>query len=99
MLDVLPFLIMAVAAVAAVVAGPGAGLLPLLSLGPAFAAVSSGLGKTTVVGVVALALCAVLVRQLRQAKWQVAVGRLHVLHRRAAGQQRCGMPAIQQFDF
>ena len=60
MLDVLPFLIMAAVAVAAVVAGPGAGLLPLLSLGPAFAAVSSGLRKTTVVGVVALALCAVL---------------------------------------
>jgi serine phosphatase RsbU (regulator of sigma subunit) len=59
-LDVLPFLIMAAAAIAAVVAGPDAGLLPLLSLGPAFAAVSSGLGKTAVVGVVALALCAVL---------------------------------------
>jgi serine phosphatase RsbU (regulator of sigma subunit) len=59
-LDLLPFLIMAAAAVAAVVAGPEAGLLPLLSLGPAFAAVSSGLRKTAVVGIVALALCAVL---------------------------------------
>jgi serine phosphatase RsbU (regulator of sigma subunit) len=60
-LDVLPFLIMAAAAVAAAMASPGDGLLPLLSLGPAFAAVSSGLRQTTLVGIVALALCAVIV--------------------------------------
>ena len=59
-LDVLPFLIMGAAAVAATVAGSGTGLLPLLSLGPAFAAVSSGLRKTTAVGIIALALCALI---------------------------------------
>lgn len=59
-LDVLPFLIMGAAAVGAAVAGSGAGLLPLLSLGPAFAAVSSGLRKTAVVGIVALGLCALI---------------------------------------
>jgi serine phosphatase RsbU (regulator of sigma subunit) len=59
-LDVLPFLIMGAAAVTAAAASSGAGLLPLLSLGPAFAAVSNGLRKTTVVGVVALGLCALI---------------------------------------
>ena len=59
-LDVLPFLIMAAAAVAAVDAGPRAQLLTLLSLGPAFAAVSSGLRQTTLIGAVALALCALI---------------------------------------
>src|ERR1035438_9230544 len=58
--DVLPFLIMGAAAVAATVAGSGTGLLPLLSLGPAFAAASSGLRKTTAVGIIALALCALI---------------------------------------
>ncbi|HUY48019.1 MAG TPA: PP2C family protein-serine/threonine phosphatase [Streptosporangiaceae bacterium] len=59
-LDVLPFLIMGAVAIAAARIGPDTELLPLLSLGPAFAAVSGGLRKTVVVGVVALALCAVL---------------------------------------
>jgi serine phosphatase RsbU (regulator of sigma subunit) len=59
-LDVLPFLIMGAAAVTAAVAGSGAGLLPLLSLGPAFAAASGGLRKTAVVGIIALALCALI---------------------------------------
>ncbi len=60
MLNALPFLIMGAAAIAAAVTGPGSGLLPLLSLGPAFAAVSSGLRKTTVVGIVALGLCVLI---------------------------------------
>jgi serine phosphatase RsbU (regulator of sigma subunit) len=59
-LDVLPFLIMGAAAVTAAVAGSGTGLLPLLSLGPAFAAASGGLRKTMVVGIIALALCALI---------------------------------------
>jgi serine phosphatase RsbU (regulator of sigma subunit) len=57
-LDVLPFLIMGAAAVTATVADSGTG--PLLSLGPAFAAVSSGLRRTAVVGIVALTLCALV---------------------------------------
>jgi serine phosphatase RsbU (regulator of sigma subunit) len=56
-LAVMPFLIMAAASAAASVASPDAGLLTLLSLGPAFAAVSSGLRQTVLVGAVALALC------------------------------------------
>jgi serine phosphatase RsbU (regulator of sigma subunit) len=60
MLDVMPFLIMGIVAVVAVWFAPHAGLLPLLALGPALAAVSGGVRKTVVVGVVALALCAVL---------------------------------------
>src|ERR1035438_2840886 len=59
-LDVLPFLIMAAAAVAAVDAGPPAPLPTPPSLGPAFAAVSSGLRQTTLIGAVALALCALI---------------------------------------
>jgi serine phosphatase RsbU (regulator of sigma subunit) len=59
-LDVLPLAIMSAAAVAAAVAHSATGLLPLLSLGPAFAAVSSGLRKTTVIGIIALALCALI---------------------------------------
>jgi serine phosphatase RsbU (regulator of sigma subunit) len=60
LLDVLPFLLMGAVAVIAVWFAPSAGLLPLLALGPALAAVSGGVRKTVVVGVVALALCAVL---------------------------------------
>lgn len=59
-LGVLPFLMMAVVAVADAVAGPGVGYLPLLSLGPAFASLSAGVRRTAAVGGVALALCAVL---------------------------------------
>src|SRR3984957_6899492 len=59
-LDVLPFLIMGAVAAASVVFGPRSGLLQLLALGPAFAAVSGGLRKTIGAGVVALVLCAVL---------------------------------------
>jgi serine phosphatase RsbU (regulator of sigma subunit) len=59
-LDVLPFLIMGAVAAASALVGPRSGLLQLLALGPAFAAVSGGLRKTIGAGVVALVLCAVL---------------------------------------
>jgi len=59
-LDALPFVIIAAVAIAAVVSGPEAGVLPLLAVGPAFAAVSGGLRKTLIAGVVALLVCAAL---------------------------------------
>jgi len=59
-LDILPFAIMAAVSLAADVVGPGGGLLSLLSLGPAFAAVAGGVRKTVAVGAVALALCAIM---------------------------------------
>jgi serine phosphatase RsbU (regulator of sigma subunit) len=59
-LDALPFVIIAAVAIAAVVSAPEAGVLPLLAVGPAFAAVSGGLGKTLIAGVVALLVCAAL---------------------------------------
>ena len=70
-LDVLPFVIIVVVAVAAAVAGPVAGLLPLLSLGPAFAAVSGGLRKTLVAGLVALVLCAALAADQIAGSWRM----------------------------
>lgn len=57
LLSLLPFALMVVAASADAFAGPSVGLLPLLSLGPAFAAVSGGLRQVLVVGAVALLLC------------------------------------------
>ncbi len=60
LLDALPFLIMAAVAAASLVMGSQIGLLPLLALGPAFAAVSGGLRKTIAAGVVALVLNALL---------------------------------------
>jgi serine phosphatase RsbU (regulator of sigma subunit) len=59
-LDALPFVIIAGVAIAAVVYGPEAEVLPLLAVGPAFAAVSGGLRKTLIAGVVALLVCAAL---------------------------------------
>lgn len=59
-LRALPLVIMAVVAACYAVIGPGWGILPLLSLGPAFAAVSAGLRHTLLVGIVALVLCAAL---------------------------------------
>ncbi|MBB4941380.1 serine phosphatase RsbU (regulator of sigma subunit) [Streptosporangium album] len=61
-LKLLPFIVMAVVALIDFGSGPTAGLLPLLALGPAFASVACGLARTTVVGVVALALCFALGR-------------------------------------
>ena len=60
LLDALPFLIMGAVAGATLAFGPRSGLLQLLALGPAFAAVSGGLRKTIAAGVVALALNALL---------------------------------------
>lgn len=59
-LDLMPYLIMGAVTVVAVLLGPGAGVLPLLSLGPAFAAVTGGVRHTVIIGGVALALCAAL---------------------------------------
>ena len=52
-----PIVVMAVIAVVDVVAGPGVGLLPLVSLGPAFAGLVGGWRRTAVIGVLALLLC------------------------------------------
>ena len=60
LLDVLPFLIMGAVTAASLVIGPHWGLIQLLALGPAFAAVSGGLRKTIAAGVVALVLNALL---------------------------------------
>ncbi|WP_431961914.1 PP2C family protein-serine/threonine phosphatase [Actinacidiphila sp. bgisy160] len=43
-----------------VLAGPGVGLLPLLSLGPAFASLTGTPRRTTAIGVLALAFCVFL---------------------------------------
>ena len=48
---------MAVVAAADVVAGPGVGFLPLVSLGPAFAGLVGGWRRTALIGAVALVLC------------------------------------------
>jgi serine phosphatase RsbU (regulator of sigma subunit) len=55
----LPFLIMGAVTFADVLSGPHAGLVPLLSLGPAFAAVFHGVRNTALIGAVALGLCTV----------------------------------------
>ncbi|TQK52392.1 serine phosphatase RsbU (regulator of sigma subunit) [Streptomyces sp. SLBN-118] len=51
-----PIVAMAVVAGVDVVAGPGVGLLPLVSLGPAFAGLVGGWRRTAVIGAVALLL-------------------------------------------
>ncbi|GAA2562233.1 MULTISPECIES: PP2C family protein-serine/threonine phosphatase [Streptomyces] len=53
----MPLAVMAVIAVVDVVAGPGIGLLPLVSLGPAFAGLVGGWRRTAVIGALALLLC------------------------------------------
>ncbi len=68
-LDMLPFLIIGGVAIAAVMAGPEAGVLPLLAVGPAFAAVSGGLRKTLTAGVVALLVCAALAADQVISSW------------------------------
>lgn len=57
MLAALPFAVMALVAVLDIASGPGAGLLALVSLGPAFSGLVGGWRRTVVVGVCALALC------------------------------------------
>ncbi|MFD1831097.1 PP2C family protein-serine/threonine phosphatase [Streptomyces desertarenae] len=48
---------MAVVALVDVAAGPGAGFLPLLSLGPAFASLVGDMRRTALIGLLALLLC------------------------------------------
>jgi len=61
LLELLPFAVMGAVVVVDVVTGPGVGYLPLLSLGPAFASVSCTVRRTTLIGLLAVALCVVLV--------------------------------------
>lgn len=68
-LDALPFVIMASVALAAVWIEKGSELLPLLALGPAFAAVSGGVRKTVVAGTVAFALCALMAAYQMIGSW------------------------------
>ncbi|MDR0343702.1 MAG: SpoIIE family protein phosphatase, partial [Nocardiopsaceae bacterium] len=60
LLRALPLVIMAAVATCYAWFGPGWGILPLLAVGPAFAALTAGLRYTLLVGIVALVLCAVL---------------------------------------
>ncbi|WP_233273816.1 PP2C family protein-serine/threonine phosphatase [Streptomyces broussonetiae] len=57
MLSWLPVAAMAVVAAADVVAGPGVGFLPLVSLGPAFSGLVGGWRRTALIGAVALLVC------------------------------------------
>ncbi|AGP53272.1 hypothetical protein M271_08260 [Streptomyces rapamycinicus NRRL 5491] len=57
LLSVLPFGVMALVAVLDLLSGPGVGLLPLVSLGPAFAGLTGGWWRTAAIGVVAVVLC------------------------------------------
>ena len=59
-LGALPFLVLAAVAFIDVLVGHSIGLLALLSLGPAFAAVVGGLRRMIIVSCLALALCAYL---------------------------------------
>jgi serine phosphatase RsbU (regulator of sigma subunit) len=59
-LGALPFLVLAAVAIIDVVVGHSIGLLALLSLGPAFAAVVGGLRRMIIVSCLALALCVFL---------------------------------------
>ncbi|MDF3301728.1 PP2C family protein-serine/threonine phosphatase [Streptomyces tropicalis] len=56
-LSCLPAAAMTVVMVADVVAGPGVGFLPLVSLGPAFSGLVGGWRRTVLTGAVALLLC------------------------------------------
>lgn len=60
LLSLLPFGVMAVVAAVDLTTGPGVGLLPLVSLGPAFAGLTGGWRRTVAIGVIAVALCLVL---------------------------------------
>jgi serine phosphatase RsbU (regulator of sigma subunit) len=59
-LGTLPFLVLAAVTVIDLVVGHSVGLLALLSLGPAFAAVVGGIRRMIIVSCLALALCAFL---------------------------------------
>ncbi|MFF9059676.1 PP2C family protein-serine/threonine phosphatase [Streptomyces sp. NPDC014882] len=60
LLSWMPVTAMGVVAVADVVAGPGVGFLPLVSLGPAFAGLVGGWRRTALIGALALVLCLAL---------------------------------------
>lgn len=60
LLSALPYAVMAVVAVADVIAGPSVGLLPLVSLGPAFAGLIGGWRRTALIGGLAMLLCMAL---------------------------------------
>ncbi len=53
----MPIMVMAAVAGVDVVAGPSVGLLPLVSLGPAFSGLVGGWRRTALIGFVALVLC------------------------------------------
>ncbi|MGV9986469.1 PP2C family protein-serine/threonine phosphatase [Streptomyces olivaceus] len=53
----MPVAAMTVVVVGDITAGPGVGLLPLVSLGPAFAGLVGGWRRTALIGLVALLLC------------------------------------------
>ncbi|MBP0456557.1 PP2C family protein-serine/threonine phosphatase [Streptomyces montanisoli] len=59
-LSVLPFGVMALVVVVDVTAGSGVGLLPLISLGPAFSGLVGGWRRTLAVGLLSLLLCTAL---------------------------------------
>jgi serine phosphatase RsbU (regulator of sigma subunit) len=56
-LSALPYAVMAVVCAVDLVAGPGVGFLPLVSLGPAFAGLVGGWRRTALVGLIAFLLC------------------------------------------
>lgn len=60
LLSWMPAAVMAVVAGADIVAGPGVGFLPLVSLGPAFSGLVGGWRRTALIGATALLLCVVL---------------------------------------
>src|SRR3954470_15647982 len=59
-LTALPYAFMAVVATVDVVAGSSIGLLPLVSLGPAFSGLVGGWRRTALVGALAVAVCCAL---------------------------------------
>ena len=65
-LGALPFLVLAAVTLIDVLVGHSIGLLALLSLGPAFAAVVGGLRRMIIVSCLALALCAFLATHMDQ---------------------------------
>ncbi|MFB4319078.1 PP2C family protein-serine/threonine phosphatase [Actinomadura sp. 21ATH] len=56
----LPYGVMGVIAAADFLGGPGAGYLPLLSLGPAFASLAGGVRRTASIGLLSVTLCVAL---------------------------------------
>jgi hypothetical protein len=59
-LEVLPYAVMGLVTVVDMTAGSSVGLLPMISLGPAFSGLVGGWRRTAFVGVIAIALCCAL---------------------------------------